>query len=193
MAWSPVRTVTAPETEPVSLAEVKEFVSIDADIGEFDVLLTSFIEAARGQVEAVTGTRLVEQTVALQADCWSDLLCLPIGEVTAIGSVNYKDLDGTLQTVDPAVYELAGTGLTRGIRPAVGQRWPSGVRGVSGAISVELVVGYELLPPQVRAALLLMVSDQFAFRESGVVGTVTADIKSSMRVDALLSNHRIWL
>ncbi len=193
MAWSSAITVTEPIEEPISVDQAKEFVSIEADVGEFDALLASFIEAARGHVEAVTGTRLVEQTIELLADEWSDLLTLPIGPVMGIVSIGYDDPQGVGQTLDANTYELTGAGFERGIRTKVGYRWPSGIRRAAGAIRVRLTVGYGSLPAPIKAALLLMVSDQFAFRESGVVGTVTAEMKSSMRVDALLGNYRIWL
>lgn len=193
MAWSSAITVAEPIKEPISVDQAKEFVSIDSDVGEFDALLASFIEAARSHVEAVTGTRLVEQTIELLADEWSDLTTLPIGPVMDVVSIGYDDPQGVGQTLDANAYELTGAGFERGIRTKVGYRWPSGIRRATGAIRVRLTVGYGSLPAPIKAALLLMVSDQFAFRESGVVGTVTAEMKSSMRVDALLGNYRIWL
>ena len=193
MAWSPAITVAEPIGEPISVDQAKEFVSIEADVSEFDLLLGSFIEAARGQVEAVTGTRLVGQTIELLADEWRDLLALPIGPASDIVSISYDDVHGNGQTLDAAVYELTGAGLARGIRPKVGHGWPTGLRRSGGVIRVRLTVGYATLPPSIKAALLLMVSDQFAFRESGIVGAATSDVKSSMRVDMLLANYRIWL
>lgn len=193
MAWSSAVTVAEPTEEPVSIEQVKEFVSIEADVDEFDALLGSFIEAARGHVEAVTGTRLVEQTIDLLADEWSDLATLPIAPIMDIVSIGYDDAQGVGQTLDPDGYELTGAGFERGIRTKVGHGWPHGIRRAAGAIRVRLTVGYRSLPAPIKAALLLMVSDQFAFRESGVMGTVTSEMKSSMRVDALLGNYRIWL
>jgi uncharacterized phiE125 gp8 family phage protein len=193
MAWSAAVTTAAPAAEPITVDQAKEFVSIEGDEAEFDTLLTSFIASARGYLQSVTGTRLVEQTVELQADSWSDLLCLPIGPVSDVVSVKYDDVDGIEQTLADTVYELTGAGLARGIRTKVGEGWPNSVRSVSGAIRVRLTVGYDTLPPELETALLLMVSDQFAFRESGVIGTVAAAVKSSMQVDGLIANHRIWL
>ncbi|WP_370189258.1 hypothetical protein [Qipengyuania sp.] len=193
MAWSAAVTTVEPAEEPITLDQVKEFVSIDATEAEFDTLLGGFIAAARGHLQAITGTRLVVQTVELQADSWSDLLCLPIGPVSDVVSVKYDDVDGVEQTIADTVYELTGAGLARGIRTKVGEGWPNSVRSVSGAIRVALTVGYDTLPPELETALLLMVSDQFAFRESGVVGMAAATIKSSMQLDGLIMNHRIWL
>ena len=130
---------------------------------------------------------------AKEFDDWSDLLSLPIGPVSEVVSINFDDAYGTDQMLDSSAYELVGAGLSRGIRTKIGCSWPNGIRRAAGVIRVKLTVGYEALPAPLKAALLLMVSDQFAFRESGVVGTVTAEMKSSMRVDALLGNYRIWL
>ncbi|MDG6079757.1 hypothetical protein E3U23_11210 [Erythrobacter litoralis] len=193
MAWSVAATVAPPATEPVALEEAKEFVSIDADVTEFDKLLASFIAAARGHTEDRTNTRLVDQTVELLADEWCDLLRLPIGPVTAIEAISFDDRSGEARAIVLDTVELCGQGLWRGIRPRTGQGWPNDLHSQSEAIKVRLRVGYDLLPPVIKTALLLMVSDQFAFRESGVIGTVAAETKSSMRVDALLANHRIWL
>lgn len=191
MGWSSALTIAEPVDEPISLKQVKEFVSIEGD--EFDTLLTGFIAAARDHAQAITGTRLVEQTVQLRADAWSDLHELPIGPVSGIASIVFEDRYGAEQVVPETVYELIGEGLARGIRPQVGQNWPGDRRSASGTIRVALTVGYAILPPSIETALLVMVGDQFAFRESGIVGTVAAAIKSSMQVDAMLTNHRIWM
>ena len=185
MAWSEAVTILEPASEPVSIAEAKEFVSIENEIVEFDTLLSSFIGAARAHLEAMTGTRLIEQTVELHADSWADLLSLPIGPVSAIVAIAYDDIDGAEQVVDAAVYELTGAGLARGIRTAVGQVWPSDHRRSAGAIRVQLTLGYSALPKPLWTAMLLMVGDLFANRENGVgMPGVPAD---------LISNYRIWL
>lgn len=193
MAWSAAVTTAAPAAEPITLDQAKEFVSIDPAEDEFDTLLTGFIAAARGHLQSVTGTRLVEQTVELQADSWTDLAHLPIGPVSAVASIAYDDAEGAEQAVAGTVYELTGSGLSRGIRLQVDQSWPTDKRQATGSIRVTLTVGYETVPPELETALLLMVSDQFAFRESGAVGMTAASIRSSMSIDALTANHRIWL
>lgn len=193
MAWSAAFTTTEPVEEPITLDQVKEFVSIDADELEFDTLLGGFIAAARGHLQSVTGTRLVAQVVELQADSWSDLAHLPIGPVSDVVSIVYDDAEGVEQTVADTVYELIGAGLSRGVRLQVDQSWPTDKRSATGAIRVRLTVGYDTLPPELETALLLMVSDQFAFRESGVVGMSSAELRSSMRIDNLIMNHRIWM
>ena len=192
MAWSAPVTIAEPASEPVTLEEAKEFLSIAADETEFDALIGAFIGAAREQIEAVTGTRLVEQSVELRADGWSDLLHLPTGPVSAIEAVSYVDGDGVLQVVDAGSYEMGGAGLSQMITTTAGSSWPSGARRAQGSIHVRLTVGYAKLPRPLWTAMLLMVGDLFAFRETAVTGTVAAKIPVSTTVEAMLTNHRIW-
>ncbi len=190
MAWSTSVTIVAAAGEPLAVAAVKEFLRIDGD--DEDGLIATFIASARSHVEDVCGIRLAAQTVQLQADEWADLLALPIGPVSAVAGIAYDDGDGVEQVLDPAVYELVGTGLATGIRTGVGKGWPTGVRRAQGAIRVTLQVGYVSLPESIGIAMLLMCGDLYKNRETGVVGMGAAEIRSSMRVHALLSNYRIY-
>lgn len=192
MAWSAPVTIAEPATEPVTLDEAKEFLSIAADETEFDELIGAFIGAAREQIEAVTGTRLVEQSVELRADEWSDLLQLPIGPASAVEALTYVDREGVLRSVEAASYELGGAGLSQMVVTTVGNRWPNGARRAPGVIRIQLSVGYAKLPRPLWTAMLLMVGDLFAFRETAVTGTVAAKIPVSTTVEAMLTNHRIW-
>lgn len=191
MAWSAPVTIAPATAEPVLPAQLREFQRID-DEGE-DLLLETLLSAARAHVESMTGTRLVEQVVELRADDWSDLLRLPIGPVAAIEDLAWFDRDGQVMPVDASAYEVVGAGLTAGIRPSPGNGWPNGPRAGGGSIRVTVIVGYEQVPPELVLAILLMAGDVYANRETVVVGTVSNEVKSSIRVDALLANHRIWL
>lgn len=190
--WSEATTTIAPLAEPVSLDEAKEFLSIDPEEYSFDGLVLRFIAAARGQVEAVTGNRIMPQTVQIAARCWGDLELLPVGPVTSVVSVVWEDSLGVEQLLDPGEYELIGRGLSRGIRPRAGKAWPGGVRAARDAIRVTVVAGWAFVPPQLHTAMLVLVADQFAHRESAVVGTVAAKVPTAMQVESLLANFRIW-
>lgn len=190
--WSAPVIIVEPASEPVSLDEAKEFVSIEADETEFDTLIAGLIVAARQQVEAVTGTRLVEQTVRLEASEIGDLARLPIGPVTSVSGIVFDDLSGAEQSFAGTDWEVYGTGLERGIRTKVGKGWPNSVRNAVGAIRVTAVVGYETLPRPLWTAMLLMVGDLFANRETVATGSMS-QIPMSMTVEAQLANYRIWL
>lgn len=191
--WSAPVTVTPPASEPLTLAQVKEFLAIEADETLHDAQLGRFIAAARGQVEAVTATRLVEHTVRIAASDWSDLLHLPVGPVQSVAGIAFDDVFGAEQALAPDDWELIGAGLARAIRTPVGKGWPNGLRRGADTIRVTLEVGYDTVPEPVQTAMLIMIADLFAQRESFAVGTVAAKIPSSMQVDGLLTNFRIWL
>lgn len=192
MAWAAATTISGPEAEPVTLDQAKAFVSIDADEDAFDVQLASFVTAARQQAENVTGVRLGVQQVLLLADSFADLARLPIGPVTSVDEIEWQASDGTQSTIDPADYELAGAGLAQSIRPVMGASWPQGALR-AGAVRVTATVGFDPVPGPLAAAVLLMTGDLFAHRETAVVGTAAAKVPTSMQVDALLANYRIWL
>lgn len=165
MPWSSPAPVTGPEGEPVTLDQAKEFLAIDASEDGFDVLITGLIASAREGIETECSIRMVEQSVRVRCDAWSDLFHLPIGPVTAVEYLKFEDLSGVTQLVDTQTYELFGEDLEKGIRPAVRQQWPSGLRAVSGAIELQLTVGYEVLPKRLWTAVLQLVAAMFEQRE----------------------------
>lgn len=190
--WSAPVILTPPATEPVSIDEAKEFVVVEAEEVLYDQQLARFITAARQQVEAVTGTRLVPQTLRCSASEWTDLEALPIGPVRSITSISYDDTSGVSQALAAANWQLIGADLQTGIRPVYGAAWPAMLRR-RDSIRVTLEVGYDEVPEPVKTAILIMVADLFAQRESFVVGTASARVPSTMQVDSLLTNYRIWL
>lgn len=189
--WSPPVTVTPPAEEPVSLEQAKEYLSIGEGETTFDGVLGAFVSAAREHVESVTGTRLAEQTVELRASTFGDLERLPIGPVQDVTGIVYDDAAGIAQTIAGEAFELAGAGLEQGIRPAYGANWPV-ARAVEGSIRITATIGYTATPGPVRVAILRMVADMFANRETVAAGTMN-QVLDSAQIMALLANYRIWL
>jgi uncharacterized phiE125 gp8 family phage protein len=174
--WSSPVTSTPLTAEPIELDAAKEFLRLDDD--SFDGQVADLIAGARAEVEAITGTRLVEQSIALRADSFADLARLPIGPVTAATQILYLDVDAEEQLLDGDAFELFGEGLERGIRPVVGAQWPLAASRF-GAVKVVMTVGYAELPRDLRVVLLRMIRGLF----------------DDKPVDPtpLLTNHRIWL
>lgn len=190
--WSAPVVLSGPMAEPVTLADAKAFVSVDADESSFDALISAFVAAAREQVEAVCGIYAAPVSVRVDASCWADLARLPVAPVSAITGIVWDDADGAAQTLAATVYELAGTGLAPAIRLKPGQSWPAGLRAGEGVIRVTLAAGYADLPGPLWTAIQLMAADLFAHRETAVVGTVAAKVPTSMQVDHLIANFRRW-
>lgn len=106
-----VERITAPATEPISLAQVKLFLRIEHD--EEDSLLALFITAAREAAEEVLGKSLITQSQRLYVPCPKNtLLALPRGPVQSIQTVAVEDEEGNLTTLDSDTYRLhEGRGL----------------------------------------------------------------------------------
>ncbi len=60
--------IKPPALEPVTLAEVRQFLRLDDD--SEDTLLTGLIKAARETLEVQTGLALINQTLRLYLDSW---------------------------------------------------------------------------------------------------------------------------
>lgn len=160
--------------------------------GDEDALIDAYIAAACGMIDGPDGwleRSIGEQVLELRTDRFCDSLRLPCGPVREIDAVEYVDADGALTALDSDVYVLRGDRLEL----AYDEAWPS-VRGDADGVRIRYVAGFEdgAVPAPITAALLLMVGDLYENRETGVVGTVSAEVKMSTTVEALLRPYRIW-
>lgn len=106
--------VTTPASvEPLDLTTTKLHLRV-TDTAQ-DALITAFISAARGHVESVTQRALINQTWTATFDQFDTPLKLPGGNVRAISSLTYYDVNGVQQTLYPAASvtgSIAGVTLT---------------------------------------------------------------------------------
>lgn len=181
--WHPTVTTTGPATEPLALADARMQCRIDAADTTYDTELTAYIASARAFVETVTGTRLIDQTVAMRCDCFSDLARLPVAPLSAITSVAYVDTSGSGQTLAGSVYTARLYGLTPSIALAYGQTWPSIQSG--SLITVTATAGYDEIPADLLHAVRLTVAQMFAEKETSEPGFWKT-------LHALIANHRVW-
>lgn len=160
--WAKPVIIEAPAIEPITLTQAKQFLRLDEDEDGFDGELGVHIAGARGKIESLTSTRMIQQTVELQADSFADLALLPIGPATSILDVSFLDRDGVLQSIDVEALDLVGTGLEVGIQLRTG-RWPS--LPLRSRVNVRLVVGYgpdgSTMPESVRIGMLLQIRALF--------------------------------
>ncbi len=92
-----VITTTEATTEPVTLAEVKDWLNIATTAK--DSILTASIVASRKKVEQLTGRSLVARTLKLTINDYSETsIELPYPEINAITSVKSTDSEGTETT-----------------------------------------------------------------------------------------------
>ncbi|MEA3543227.1 MAG: hypothetical protein U9R77_14065 [Pseudomonadota bacterium] len=167
--------VTPPEGDVIDPAKMKLFLRIDGD--DLDGEIADYVTGVAAEIERMTSIRLQEQVVQIQADNFDDLRHLNVGPVAEVVSLSYRDRSGAEIAVADGAYELFGTDLDRGIRPAPGLSWPV---PAAGSVRVTMKVGYgESLPPSLSIALKEAVRARFD-------GT-------SFDLFAATVNDRIWL
>lgn len=159
--------LTAPPViEPISLAEAKAYLRIDAT--DEDALIGTLIASARAQVERTCGLTLNTQGWSLFLDAWpgNGAIALPLAPVRSVGAIKLHDAAGGHEVMLPADYTLDLAG-----RPArivvTGERLSPGRRlnGIEIAFLAGFGDGADDVPAPIRQALLLLVAHGFERRE----------------------------
>ncbi len=197
--------VTAPTSDPISLAEAKAHCKVLDD--EEDGMIVGYIMAARDLVETYTRRALATQTWDYTIDndwpqavdrdvyCVRDRITLPKPPVQSVSSVIYTDLSGTEQTLSTYQYRALRLNQERAeaiIEPAYNVTWPS-VQRQGETIRVRFVCGYSSvnpLPESIRHAMLLLIGSYYENREAVNVGNTVNELPYG--VDALLFPYRVF-
>jgi len=152
-----------PATLAVDDRLVREHVRVDDGIENY--LVRSYIETATAYLDGWTGIlgrALVDQgwTMVLPgfpAGCIS----IPMGPVTSIVSVTYKDANGAVQTLAPSGYDVALRADGAVLRTVSG--WPA-TGDYLDPVSVEFAAGTGC-PKPVQTAIMMMVAGIFDGRQ----------------------------
>jgi uncharacterized phiE125 gp8 family phage protein len=105
-----IEQTTAPQYLPVTLAEAKAQCRVRTT-AEDDLFTGVWIPAAVQACQQALGRSLMAQAWQLSLYCFEDCVRLPWPSVKEVTAVQYLDLAGSLQTLDPGVYEVAGDGV----------------------------------------------------------------------------------
>jgi len=172
--------VTAPVSEPVTVAQAKARLNID--FGDHDTIIGDMITESRSAVEGFLKQSLLYTVWKHRIDGYFPReIRLPVGPLrTATGlSIEYVDDAGATQTLATTEYQVS-LGSTGIIRPAYGKTWPT-VRSIMDVVSVTFKSGEALaadLRPAILGALYLEIGNRYANRESIVIGTTTSELSS---------------
>jgi uncharacterized phiE125 gp8 family phage protein len=183
-----VKTITPVETEPVTLAEVRQHLRLPEEPAEDDLLL-SLIKTARVYCENFTRRALAEQTLEMYLDRFpvNSSIMLPCPPLQSVTEIAYKDSTGT-ETILPTSNYLKDTDREPGrVLPGFGMSWPVFTPYPATPIRIRFVAGYAVLPEPIKQALLLLVGHWYENREA----TGTAKDQTAFSVHALLSPYRV--
>lgn len=159
--WYPATVKTAATAEPVTVAAARRQCGISGSDSSQDPQLEMLIAAARLHVEKRCSIRLPKQVILAPCDGFSDFARVPHAPVMRIIAATYSDSEGTTQALDETVYEARLDGLQPAIVLGFRRAWPS-IRPGSRVI-VEMEVGFDPVPKDIEAALLLIVQSNFVF------------------------------
>lgn len=158
--------LTPPVSEPVTVAEVKAHCGITWD--GVDTTLDRIARAARRRCESYQERQYMPATWVLSARDfpWSTrmnpeaAIKLPKPPLLSVTSIQYRDANGTLQTMSASDYVVTTPTKQQGkVYPAYGISWPS-VQPHPAAVVVTYVAGYAsaaLVPEETKLAIYGMV------------------------------------
>ena len=183
-----LQVVTAATNLPISIAECKSWLRITEQDEETDVL--AVLQAAIDAVRRMTsgGIVLAPTTFDLTLDelpGGTDKLYLPSVPLTSITSFAYYDTSNDAQTLtENTDYTLfAPTDGQGWLRPVINTVWP-GLANRGDAVTIRFVAGYATdatVPPVAKQAIRMLAGHFWENREAEVTGTISTELKLSVR------------
>lgn len=188
--------VTAPTAEPLTPAEALEFLRVDDEVRDSN-LVTRLTVAAREQAEQFTGRAFITQTWDLHLDdWWTGTLELPKAPLQSITSISYVDTGGLTQTWSASNYVVdapSGEFAEKGrIGLADGASFPL-LDPVINSVTVRFVAGYGAtrneIPEGIRTGTLMYVADMYENRQSVVTGSIVT--ASPQAAETVLTPYKV--
>ena len=174
-------TVVEPPEPIVSLDEVKKHVRFspaddDAYLEALVAAVTGYLDGPPGRLGRAIGPQTLEEDRQhFPGHAWGvwdglphwcrheSLFIVQCPPIVSLTSIAYIDETGAPQTIDPATLTFD----SRRIQTAFDTCWPL-VRHQLGAVKVTYQAGYEVIPPAIKQAVLLMVGTLYANREASI-------------------------
>lgn len=178
-AQKTIQIVTPPASEPLTLAEVKEFLRVDHS--DDDATLAIFITAARQLCESYTRMALLPTTFEEFFDDfpqysgdYKDEIRLSRSPVSAVTYVKYIDGNETTITANAADYKIDTISRPARISPDNG--W-FGTYETINAVFVRYIAGFAdaaSVPAPLKHGMMLVIGDMYENRTDSVKRLPTA-------------------
>lgn len=183
-----LKPTVEPAIEPVTLAELKEYLRIDD--GSQDTVLTNLIKAARIIVEHEQKRQLITATWEHELNEFpAGDIVIPHPPLIAVTSISYEDTAGNTQTWAASNYQVDTAALRGTVSPEPGQSYPSTEADRKNAITITYTAGYGTsttdVPEFTRLAIMMLAAHWHENREPIVVGMTVATLP--MHVQSLIA------
>lgn len=185
LATRSVRIITPVLVEPIDIDTARRHLRLDTygtspEVHPEDDLITDiYLPAAREYCEMLSGRAMAPTELLFSFSMFPGVqvafqrngIEMPIGPALSIQSVDYTDGDGIPQIISDYQQDLyRGNGY---IFPSVNGSWPTAQIGLTNAVQIRYVAGYDpdtaspidrQLPRRFKAAILLMLAHFFENR-----------------------------
>tara|TARA_R110002020_G_scaffold58135_4_gene159575 strand:+ start:285 stop:860 length:576 start_codon:yes stop_codon:yes gene_type:complete len=182
--------ITAATTDILTLAEAKAHLKVDTTAD--DTLITTLIKSATQSAEQFTNMYFITTDVKQYCDTWTDVQTLYKSPVQSINVIKYYDNDNTLQTLASSVYLLDDKSKPARVTTDVDQNFPT-LADRTNAIEVRYDVGFgdaaSDVPEIIKQAVLLIIGNWYANRESVITGRTTTEMPLSSQY--ILGQYKI--
>jgi uncharacterized phiE125 gp8 family phage protein len=189
---STLTLMTAPAAAEtlVTLTEAKA--QCNVTFADDDALITAKIKSAFAYLDGRDGIlnrALANQKWRLETCIDAAPIFLPLPPTIAVTRVTTTDLDGNESVVSVSAYQVVPGGL-HGSYIVPGLAWPamSNPRAIN-PVAIEYTCGHPTLPEPIRQAILMMVADSYAFRESVGFGSIYVSVPVMAKVEDLLTPY----
>lgn len=189
--WRGVRILTPPEADPVSVADVKARLRIDAS--DEDALLAQLVRGSVARIDGPQGigVAMMRQTWRKAMDDFPKMIRLPGAPFVDVVELRYLDVAGVWQVLDPALYRVDGESEPARVEPVSGGSWPATAAIDTGTVQVDYRVGAATageVPGDLIDALCLMVGHRYEHREAVMVEMSASPLP--LGVADILADHR---
>ena len=174
------RRTTAPTLNPVTLAEAKDYLRLEATSpADPGTGLSAMITAATEWAEGITRRAFIQQTWALTLDAFPiGAIRTPLGRLLAVRNIKYLEPAGTTITLTgpgssppgSAYREALGSDQAGLILPSWNTAWPETRDDEPEAVIVSFDAGYgpaaSDVPGAIKQAILYRLADLYEHRGS---------------------------
>ena len=209
---STLQVVTEPAYEPVSRAEAKRWLRIDAGDTNHDLTVDMLVRAMREDAENITARAFISRQLRLTLSDWPQdawyghKIVLPFPPLQSVDSFQYVDTDGETQTLATTEYVVHTEYEPGIIIPAWDVVWPT-IRRVPNAVQILFTAGYapgspsdeasnqEVMPAKLRLWMESKMSTHNEFREQIIAGTIVEKIPRDFTdglLDSLIIGSRLF-
>lgn len=181
----------APASEPLSLADARLQLRLDAEDTDQDAHVAKLIAAARAHIEGAYGIPIIRQTRQTHLFGFG---CGPVwlgdGHDIAVTQVQYYDAAGILQTLEPTDYLVDHISRPAKLWPAPLKAWPS-VLDRPSAVQITWEGGWtdaDAVPEDLAQAMKLLIGHWDQNREAVALGTISTEVQVAL--DACMQPYR---